>query len=105
MNRLSPARSIYEATSPIAPPRVTSHHLPASSPGYGLENRVSVPGKGASSPAVQQTQRPVQWLPAALSSAAKPLGHQADHLPQFRTAIKNAWSFTSMYLGIITAWG
>jgi hypothetical protein len=43
-----------------------------------------------SSPALEPTQRPIQWVPRALSLGVKRLGREADHSPPSSAEVKNA---------------
>jgi hypothetical protein len=56
--------------------------------GYGLDGRGSVPGKNkiflfstTSRPSLGSSQPPSQWVPKALSSGVRRLGHEADLSP------------------------
>jgi hypothetical protein len=50
----------------------------------------------ASRPDLGPTQRPNEWIQAALSLGIKRPGRQADHSPPSSAEIKNAWSYTSV---------
>jgi len=73
---------------------------------YGLDDRVSIPGRGnceiflfttTSRPALRPTQSPTRWVPGLLPHAVKRLGSEADHSPPCSAEVKNAWSYTSTH--------
>jgi hypothetical protein len=49
----------------------------------------------ASRTALEPTQRPIQWVPGALSLGVKRPGREADHSPPSSAEVKNAWIYTS----------
>jgi hypothetical protein len=50
----------------------------------------------ASRTALGSTQRPIQWVPGALSLGVKRPVREADHSPTSNAEVKNAWSYTSI---------
>jgi len=54
-------------------------------------------GTTASRTALGPTQRPMQWVPGALSLGVKRPGRETDHSPPSSAEVKNAWSYTSTY--------
>jgi hypothetical protein len=50
----------------------------------------------ASRPALEATQRIIQWIPVALSLGAKRSEREAEHSAPSSAEIKNAWSYTSI---------
>jgi hypothetical protein len=46
--------------------------------------------------ALGPTQRPMQWVPWALSLEVKRPGREADHSLPSSAEVKNAWSYTSI---------
>jgi hypothetical protein len=81
-------------------------------PSFWLYDRCSVPGRGtvfflyatASRPALELTQPPIQWVPAALSPGLERPGHEADHSPPSSSEVNNACSYTSTPQYAFTAW-
>jgi hypothetical protein len=49
----------------------------------------------SSRPALGSTQLPVQWVPGALSSRVKWLGHEADHSPPTSAEVEEMWFYIS----------
>jgi hypothetical protein len=45
--------------------------------------------------ALGPTQTPIQWVTGALSVGVKRPRSEANHSPQSRAAVKNAWNYTS----------
>jgi hypothetical protein len=58
----------------------------------------------ASRPAVGPTQRPINWVPGALSMGVKKLGHEADHSLRSCVEFKNVWNYTATLPYVFTAW-
>jgi len=50
------------------------------------------------------TQTPVQWVPEALISGVKWLGHEADHSFPSTIMVMNAWCYTFTLPYICMAW-
>jgi hypothetical protein len=76
--------------------------------GYGLDDRVSITGKGwefFSSPPLCPDQLwrppnfPIHWVPAVASPGGK-----ADHSSPSSAEVKNAWSYTSIPQYVFMAW-
>jgi hypothetical protein len=65
--------------------------------GYGLDGRLSIPGRGkrfslcstASRPALEPTQPAIQCVPGALSPELKRPGREADHLHPYIAEVEN----------------
>jgi hypothetical protein len=63
--------------------------------GYGLDARGLIPGRGkvffsiTSEQALEPTQRPVQWVPRALSAGVKRPEREADHSLSSSDKVKN----------------
>jgi hypothetical protein len=63
--------------------------------GYGLDERGSIPGRAKFSffHSVQTgsrvIQRPIQWLPGAISPGLKRQGREGDHLTPSSAEVKN----------------
>jgi len=57
-----------------------------------------------SRPALEPTQPPMQWVPAALSLGLKWPGREADHSPPSSAQVKNTWSYTSTTQYVFMAW-
>jgi len=49
----------------------------------------------SSRPTLGSIQRPIQWVPGALSLQVNLPGREADHSPPFSAEVKNEWSYTS----------
>jgi hypothetical protein len=49
-----------------------------------------------SRPALGPTQRPIQWIPRALSLGVKRPGREADHSLPLSAEVKNVWSYNSI---------
>jgi hypothetical protein len=49
-----------------------------------------------SRPVLGPTQAPIQWVPWALSSGVKWLGHEADHSPPTSAEVSNTWIYIHM---------
>jgi hypothetical protein len=58
----------------------------------------------ASTPAVEPTEPPIQWIPEALSVGVKRTGREADHSPPFSAEDNHAWSYAFTPPHIFTAW-
>jgi hypothetical protein len=74
--------------------------------GYGLPDRVSIPGRAGifrfvitSEPAVGPTQPPIQWTPEISF-----LGCKTDDSHLSVSEVKNAWSYTSTPTYIFMTW-
>jgi hypothetical protein len=71
--------------------------------GYGLDDRWFESRQvlriflfiTVSRPALGPTQRPIQWVPGALSLGVKRPEHEADNSPPSNAEVKKAWSYTS----------
>jgi hypothetical protein len=66
-------------------------------PGYGLDDKGSIPGRGGerifffvtvSRPVVRPTKPPIQWVPGTLSLGVKRPGRESDHSPPSITEVK-----------------
>jgi hypothetical protein len=71
--------------------------------GYGLDGRGSIPGRDkiflfsiASRPALGPTQRPIQWVPGALSPGKKQQVCEADHSAPSSAEVKNDGAVCSL---------
>jgi hypothetical protein len=51
----------------------------------------------ASSPSLEPTQPPIQWVPRDLSTGVKLPERAADRTPPSATEVKNTWSYTSTH--------
>jgi hypothetical protein len=68
--------------------------------GYGLDDRgvgvrVAVGSRIFSSPRLESTQPPIQWVPEALSPGVKRSGREADHSPPASAEDNKIWICTS----------
>jgi hypothetical protein len=48
----------------------------------------------ASRPILEPTQRPIQWVPAAVSVGVNWPGRETDHSPPSSAEVNNVWSYT-----------
>jgi hypothetical protein len=58
----------------------------------------------ASRPALEPTQPPNQWVPAALTPEEKWLGHEVNSSPPSIAKLKDGWSYTSTPQYVFMAW-
>jgi hypothetical protein len=84
-------------------PRYPLNSVVGISTGYGLDDRgigVQVPVESRifctpSTPALGSTQRPIQWVPGALSLGIKREEREADQSLPASAEVKNIWIYTS----------
>jgi hypothetical protein len=57
-----------------------------------------------SRPSVRPAQPPSQWVPGAIPPAVKRPGREAVHPTPSNAVVKNAWSYTSIFLYVFMAW-
>jgi hypothetical protein len=58
----------------------------------------------ASGTVLGPTQRPILWVPGALSLGVKRPEREADHSPPSTAEVKTAWSYTSTPQYVFMAW-
>jgi hypothetical protein len=64
--------------------------------GYELDDRVkNFLVSTSSSPALESTKPPIQWVPGAFSPAVKRPGSETDHSPPASADVKYMWIYIS----------